>query len=243
MASNHYFNNFTNSMEQDLIESLIVETMGIYGHSISYCPRTIVHMNEIFGEDPISAYNHAYTMDVYIRSYDNYEGDGTFLSKFNLEIRDQVKFSVARRTFANEVGVYQSLDRPQEGDLIYSDMMQRLFVIKYVDNTPTFYQMGSLQTWDIVCEVFEYSSEHLDTGVVAIDNIERDFSINMENQGILTNDLYMITDQSGFALILGQFSFDAQEQDVFADNDEIAFAANTVVDWSVVDPFQEGGLI
>lgn len=241
--ANHFFNNFTNVPEQNLVEDLIIEFMGIYGHAARYCPRTLIHKDDIYGEDPVSEYNNAYQLDLYIRSYDNYEGDGTFLSKFNLEIRDQVKFCLARKIFNDEVGQYESLDRPQEGDLIYSEMMKRLFVITYVDNTPIFYAAGTLQVWDLVCEVFEYSNEHLNTGFAEIDNIEVDFSTNMENQGVLTNDNYMITDESGFAIVIGQFDFDTQMQDVFADNIEFSLEGNTVVDWTITDPFQEGGLI
>ena len=87
-SSNHFFNNYNNSAEQDLIENLIVESISIYGHSVYYCPRTVVAKDEVYGEDTLSTYDSAYDFDVYIRSYDSYEGDGTFLSRFNLEIRD-----------------------------------------------------------------------------------------------------------------------------------------------------------
>ena len=189
-SSNFYFNNFNNSMEQDLIESLIVESIAIYGHSIFYCPRTIVKKDDIYGEDTLSVYNTAYNTAMYIRSYDAYEGDGSFLSKFNLEIRDQIRFVVANRTFSRDVGNFDSMVRPREGDLIYSPMMKRLFVIKYVDSKPVFYQMGALQMFELTCEVFEYSNESLNTGIPEIDAIETQYSFAGAGNTEISNTAY-----------------------------------------------------
>ena len=241
MSSNLFFNNFTNSMEQVLVEDLMIESIAIYGHEVFYCPRVLVGKDDIYGEDPISKYVGSRDIDAYIKSYDSYEGDGSFLSKFNLEIRDQITFSLARRTFANEVGSQFSIERPREGDLIYSAMMKRIFIIKYVNNTPIFYQMGTLQTWDVVCEVFEYSSEHLNTGIYEIDVLEEKYSTDLDSAGVLTTDGYTITDEVNHTVVLGQFDFEKQNNDVLADNDEIE-AENTkdnIVDWSQNNPFDD----
>ena len=99
MATNVYFNNFTNSQEQILIEDLVLESIKMYGHDVFYCPRTLIAKDDIYEEDTISEYNMSYQIDMYIRSYESYEGDGQFLSKFGLEIRDQVTFTVSVRNF------------------------------------------------------------------------------------------------------------------------------------------------
>jgi hypothetical protein len=240
MGTSVYFNNFQSSQEQILIENLIIESIRIYGHDVYYLPRTIKNKDEIYGTDTVSEYNNSYFLDFYIRSYDSYQGDGTFLSKFNLEIRDQITFTVAVRTFDDEVGMYESIERPREGDLIYSTMMKRLFVIKYVDFRPVFYQLGALQMYDIICEVFEYSSERFNTGIEEIDEIEQKFTTSMDYFGIKTQDGYYLSDQNGYDIIRGEYDLDTQSQDTFADNDEIETEADSIIDWSQKDPFSEG---
>lgn len=217
-----------------------MESIKVYGHDVFYCPRTLVAKDDIYGEDALSEYNNNFEIDMYIKSYDSYEGDGTFLSKFNLEIRDQMTMTVSVRNFNEEIGQYAALDRPQEGDLIYIPMVDRLMVIKYVSKTPVFYQMGAIQMYDLVCEIFEYSSEKLNTGIEAIDKIERDNSVAMETFSILTNDGYAITTQDGFQIIQSAYNFETQAHDSFEDNTEVQLEGESILDWTQIDPFSEG---
>lgn len=223
-----------------MIEDLVLESIKIYGHDMYYCPRTLVAKNDIFGEDTISEYKTAYYIDLYIKNVDSYEGDGTFLSKFNLEIRDQMTLTVSVRNFMNEVGNLEMIDRPQEGDLIYIPMLDRLLVVKYVSKTPVFYQMGSIQMYDLVCEMFEYSSERFNTGIAAIDNIEKTKSLSMETYGLITTDGFVITDQDGYQIIQSGYDFETQAGDSFEDNTEFEIEGEAILDWSQVDPFSEG---
>jgi hypothetical protein len=98
-------------------------------------------------------------------------------------------------------------------------MMKRIFVIKYVNNTSVYYQMGDLQTWDIVCEVWEYSNERFSTGIDEIDNIETQYSVS---------NVYSNT------------GFENAMLDVFAQNQEFQEEGDSIVDWTSVDPFSSG---
>lgn len=219
-----------------------MESIKIYGHDMYYCPRTLVAKDDIYGEDTISEYNSAYFVDMYIRSYDSYEGDGTFLSKFNLEIRDQMTLTVSLRNFMNEIGSLENIERPREGDLIYIPMVDRLLVIKYVNKNPVFYQMGSIQMYDLVCEIFEYSSEKLNTGIEAIDSIETDLSLDSSAYSLLTQDGFFITDQEGYQILQSGYDFETQARDPFEDNTEFQLEGDSIIDWSQVDPFSEGNV-
>jgi len=242
LTTNFYFNNFQNSQEQLLIEDLVLESIKIYGHDMWYCPRTLVAKDDIYGEDTISEYNSSYLIDLYIKNVDSYEGDGTFLSKFNLEIRDQMTLTVSFRNFMNEVGSIATIDRPREGDLIYIPMLDRLFIIKYVSKNAVFYQMGSIQMYDLVCEMFEYSSERLNTGIEAIDSIEKDLSLDASNYSLLTQDGFIITDQDGYQIIQNGYNFENQARDPYEDNTEFQLEGESILDWTQIDPFSEGNV-
>jgi len=163
-------------MEQQLLESLIVESIKIYGYDVYYLPRTLVEKDALYGEDPSSRYDTNYGIEMYIKSVDGFQGDGDFLSKFNLEIRDSVIFTVARKTFMDEVATTEGTVRPNEGDLIYFPLNKKIFQVKFVEHESMFYQLGSLPVFDLTCELFEYSGEVLNTGIKNIDDLQQLYS-------------------------------------------------------------------
>ena len=106
---------------------------------------------------------------MFIKSVDGFEGEGDLISKFGLEVRDQIVFSLARRAWEGlDLGV-----RPKEGDLVYFPLTSKLFQIMFVEHETPFYQTGALPTFDLTCELFVYSDEKMDTDVDEIDVIEQ----------------------------------------------------------------------
>jgi len=135
----------------------------------------------LMGEDNTASYNSAHTIEMYIKSVDGFEGDGDFISKFGLQIKDQVTFTVANRRWT-ELNVQGDgrADAPHEGDLIYFPTTSALFQILFVEDEAIFYQTGALQTYDMLCEMFIYSDQKLDTGIEVIDAIERSHSYSID---------------------------------------------------------------
>ena len=169
MATNSYFRTFDARNEQELLHSLTQESIKIYGHDVSYIPRTLVNTDTVLGEDSISEYKDAYSVEMFIKSVDGFEGEGDLISKFGLEVRDQIVFSLARRAWEGlDLGV-----RPKEGDLVYFPLTSKLFQIMFVEHETPFYQNGALPTFDLTCELFVYSDEKIDTDVDDIDVIEQ----------------------------------------------------------------------
>ena len=69
-------------------------------------------------------------------------------------------------------------DRPQEGDVVYHPILDRLFEINFVDNDEPFYQLDNNPVYKLRCRMFEYSSEILDTGISDIDAVEDSLSVD-----------------------------------------------------------------
>lgn len=238
MATSFFFNNFGASQEQLLIENLVVESIKIYGHDLYYLPRTLVNSDAIYGEETYSTFDSQYYIEMYIKNVEGFAGQGDFLSKFNLEIRDQVTFTVARRVFSEEIGAMTSLVRPREGDLIYFPLNKKLFEIKFVEHEAIFYQLGALQTFDVVCELFEYSNEIFNTGITEIDEKQKPLTFNMSDFGIMLESGLALTDEEGYDLIQDQF--DMKTQDPISDNFDIQSESDDILDFTEIDPFSEG---
>ena len=176
MPRNVYFTNGTRS-EQDLYEDLVVESLGIFGHDVKYIPRKIVKKDLILNEDLISEFNNAVAIEMYIESIEGFEGDGKLMSKFGLEIRDEITFVVSERRWNQLIGQFgyaEGSARPREGDLIWLPHTQGLFEIKFVEDKKPFLQLGNASTFKLICELFEYESQEIDTGVPEVDKVQEE---------------------------------------------------------------------
>jgi hypothetical protein len=242
MPTNVYFNNYGHSGEQLLYEDLIIESIKIYGHDVKYIPRVLNAFDDLYTEDAISSYEKAIDIEMYVKSVDGFSGDGVFLSKYGLEIRDEVIFSVSKRRFEKQVtGVDPTRNVPKEGDLIYFPLNGKSFQIKFVDYKPFFYQHGKLQTYELVCELFEYSGETFSTGNTEIDEIQTKFDTNVLEDVVLTESGDFMLTENGQYLLLGATNL-IDEQDLGSDNIPIQTEqeAGDIIDWSELDPFSEG---
>ena len=174
MTTNVYFSRGTPN-EQHLYEDLAIEAIQIFGHDVFYIPRTLVNKDELFGEDALSRFDDAYGIEMWMETQEGYEGEKELVSRFGLEIHDETTFVVSRRRWDNTVSSDANLivsSRPDEGDLIYMPTVKKLFEISFVDHDDPFYQVDNLPVYKLYCRTFEYSSEVLDTGIYAIDDIE-----------------------------------------------------------------------
>ena len=109
MTTNKYFRPFNYTREQDVADDLIVESIKIYGQDVKYMPRTVVDEDILLGEDRLSTYDQAIDIEMYIKNTQGFEGEGDFLSKFDLQIRDQITFTVARKRW-NQIRTEKLID-------------------------------------------------------------------------------------------------------------------------------------
>jgi len=182
MPKNVYFTQGTKS-EQYLLEDLIVESLKIYGQDVYYIPRTLVNKDPVLGEDVLSKFEAAYDIEMYFEDVDDFQGQGTFLQKFGIEIEKSATLVVARRRWEQLIGrhgVTRIPSRPAEGDLIYFPLTKKLFEVRFVEHEDPFYQIGKLYVFKLRIETFQYASERIDTGIAEIDTVEDTYSYDQD---------------------------------------------------------------
>jgi len=181
MPTNLYFNNFPKNItsEQLLVEDLVIESLKIHGMDVYYLPKSSRDsVDYIFGEDTLKQYVAAYPLEMYLENVTGMEGEGDFISKFGLEIRDEVQLLVSRRRFASTV----PQTRPNEGDLIYVPLVQNFFEITFVEHEndqAMFYTLGrgrggNVYVYGLKLKQFVFSNEIIETGITEIDEQIRD---------------------------------------------------------------------
>ena len=182
MATNVYFNPFPTSQitsEQLLVEDLLIEALKIYGMDVYYLPRSSGDVVDyIYGEDSNKQYTAAYPIELYLENVTGMDGEGDFISKFGLEIRDEITLLVSRRRFAATV----PQKRPNDGDLIYVPLVQNFFEISFVEHEndqAMFYTLGrgrgaNVYVYALKLKQFVFSNELVSTGVKEVDDQIRD---------------------------------------------------------------------
>ena len=282
MATNKYFNNFAYAREQDLVEDLTIESIKIYGHNVKYLPKTISGIDHLFGEDKLLKYETAADVEMYVKNVEGFEGEGEFMSKFGVQLNDQLTLTVARKRFdqirteklTTEVG-YNYLqesantdapsrqfltgnnhtesivletgttgvnsysitaNRPQEGDLVFFPLVNKIFEIKFVEHEDIFYQTGRLQSYDLRCELFKYSSEQIRTGNTEIDSTETDGTLDTLLYELLLEDGDNLLEEEGDSLVQEYQLF---TQDAGANNSFFQSEGESIIDFSERNPFSE----
>ena len=176
MALNPFFTQGTKN-EQNLVQDLINEQLKMYGVECYYLPRKYLTTNTVIREVVQSKFDDAYPLEAYVNNYDVYQGNGTVLSKFGIEVQQDINLTISKDRFENyitplirnETGIKLST-RPKEGDLIWFPLDDRLYEIKFVEHAKPFYQLKELYVYELQCEVFRYEDETVDTGIGSIDD-------------------------------------------------------------------------
>ena len=299
MPTNFYFNNFPANhvtQEQLLVEDLVIESMQIHGMDVFYLPRTTRdQVDYLYGEDTLKQYVSAYPIEMYLENVTGMDGEGDFVSKFGLEIRDEVSLLVSRRRFAYQVG--PDIIGPREGDLIYIPLIENFFEITFVEHEndqAMFYTLGrgrggNVYVYSLKMKQFVFSNELISTGISEIDEQIRDhysrtrLTVDIGGSGNYTQDeiIYQGTDLAnatatavvhswdyhtkaldiyrvigtfaGSASIIGDESgaiwtqtgaaddtvFDNNVFEDIVDNTRIETEADSIIDFSEINPFGE----
>lgn len=213
-------------------------------------PKTQVNLDALFLDDTIATYDNAIPVEAYLQNVDGFGGDGELMSKFGIEIRDSATFVLSRSRWDDVVGAgrsnYLQLPaRPAEGDLLYMPLTKSYFEIKRVEARDPFYQLGKLYVYKLQVELWQYSSEELNTGITEIDSLENERSLAVNNfEFLLENGSKLVLDTNDFnAADAGHLLWEGwsmSQQNVISDNEQFNLEAlDGIIDFSEINPFGE----
>lgn len=165
---NTYFNNYYAANEQELIQNLNKESISIMGMEVLYLERKYQKLDKIFNEDILSSFERATPIDVQLLNLDGWGGNSDFLTKFGMQTYDMAEWAVSSKAFREATG----LPKPYDGDLLYYPIPGTLWEIRFVEDEQAFYPLGTLPTYIMKTQLFDYSYENLNTGIPEIDDKE-----------------------------------------------------------------------
>jgi hypothetical protein len=255
MATSVYFNNNGYaSQERFLVEDLINESIKNHGIDVYYIPRNSQStLDQIYGDDPVKSFTQAIKIEVYLETYNDFEGNEEFFSKFGLEVSKGIKVAMSRRSFEKYVSTAVDRNVPKEGDLIYLPVQLKLMEIKFVEQEKSFFQLGRPgfsrgavspigeakvgYMFGLSLETFRYNGELIRTGYTEIDSIgdnyapSVDYTLYTGGTGTYTVDeiVYQGTDLANSTAKAYVAGWNAVTKTLKLRNIYGAFAANTNV--------------
>jgi len=222
--------------EQRLIQELINEHLEIHGVDIVYIPRFFVNRKTIIEEVQTSKFDEYYHLEAYVNNYDGYTGGGDILTKFGMNLKDELSLVISTERYEDFITPFISEQdpyevevslRPREGDLIYFPFGQRLFEVKFVEHEKPFYQLGKTYVYELSCELFEYENEVIDTGNSEIDS-------TISNQGEIIS-LKLVG--FGQTAIVGADINSNYIRKIYLNNDGYGFTSTPTVTFSSAPAF------
>lgn len=167
MTINPFFKkNYSSEKEQKLYDDLMTESIQIHGVEVAYLPREIQKVNSVFQDVDVSKFTKTHNIEMFIDTVNSFEGEGDFLSKFGVQIRDSLEMTVMVKRFES-----LNIGKPKEGDLVFFPFTKQLFEIMFVEHEQIFYTLGERFVFKLKMELFEYSNQIIETGIQDIDNI------------------------------------------------------------------------
>lgn len=248
LTLNPYFRSATRGVasEQNLVESVIIESIKICGLEVMYIPRTLNKVDMIFGEDVLSSFDSYVPIEMYLSDYNGYGGQSEMLSRFGMQIADTASFLVSRKRYKEAVVpiLPESRNtnvvwRPNEGDLIYVPNTKSLMEIMFCeDEEPGFSQLNKKYVWTLRCELVRMNNEKVATGNTDIDSYYG-ANLNRLDMSVLSETGFHILTETGGYLLSEDYQVSVPYSDTrgFGDNDTIKKEFLSIMDFDESNPF------
>lgn len=161
---NPHFNFYAIKSEQDLLNSMVAEAVQFGGMEFYYIKRETPNLDLIFGEDPSNIFSKFWKISAYIETYEGWNGQNDFYSKFGISVNDEATVIVQPDLFTHQTN---GLESPRAGDLLYwpqktAKAEYTLFEIIWVEPDNPFLPNGTLPFRKLNIQKFAYSNEKLE---------------------------------------------------------------------------------
>jgi hypothetical protein len=171
MATSQYFNHFSHAGEQKLISDLVTEFIQQRGVDAYYIVRELVDEIEMFNEAEFNNFKDAKSLEFYLESITNFNGEGDLFSKFGgFGFEDTATLMYSQARFAEEMVGLRT--EPTPGDLVYVPYTQQFYEVQKRLQDEDFRQVGVNRVWRVRVVKFKYGHEDFDTGIQEIDDLE-----------------------------------------------------------------------
>ena len=214
-STNPFFSSTTGyTGEQNLIDNLVIEQIGMFGIDLQYMPRENVNLDRLLHEATKDVFRLSMSIPMYIKSFNGYENSMEMLTKFGVRSADELTLIMSRSQWTTYYAPYvksfynaqdgrdplaennalegQTARRPKEGDLVFFPYDGGIFEVKYVMFDQPFFMLAKGYTFELQLEKFEYSGEDFQTGQEVIDktSVRSDFPVVQFNMvdGVSTFD-------------------------------------------------------
>ena len=148
-------------------------------------PRENLYTDGILG-NTTDKFTDEYMIEMYVEEVNGFAGQGDLIGKFGLDMRDELTFVVARRTFellVDQPSNTLTFNRPKEGDVIYMPLFKKFWQVDFVEDEDPMYQISDLPIFKLKCSTWDYSSESVETGLTEIDEKLDNVTLDLlENQ-------------------------------------------------------------
>ncbi len=196
MALNSYFKQFQGQTnEANLFQKLTTEYIQIGGVDSYYIKRDMEDFDAIFNEDTTVEFGEGQCIEIFIENFEGFEGND-LISKFGLELLDELKFIVSKERFVEEI----EMPEPREGDLIYLPLADRLFEIKFVDDEHLMYSLNDTRSFSVTAQIFDYSGEEFNTGIEGLDELD-ELGDNLDFQNTEADDENQVFDDEDDGIV------------------------------------------
>lgn len=186
---NRYFNNRTDTLEQDLYENHIIDYHYDRGDVISYIPRIVLSRDSVLQIDEQILFGKGFELPALVVDL-GAEEDNFVALAFGMVNDAGTRVEIAIKTFREKIlenGFSKELySEPLAGDLIYigygnNTFKNSIYEITKVGVPSNVWAHGGKFVWNLNLKLFKYNNEEFQTGIESVDQItnkyDNDFNI------------------------------------------------------------------